>query len=323
MPKVKLVLTVEHFAMAKKGKPQIWAEYALARTLMTAFQIMPRSLSVRVGQLIARGAYGMFGKLRRVGLRNLELAFPEMEVVEREQILKGAFQNLGRVLGTVSHFDDLTKENFHDLMIYEPEPEFDTAYRRSIDEGRGRIVVGGHLGNWELQAFSYPIFFGPLTFLAREMDNPKIDKMIERIRTRLGNRQIDKANSASTIIRTLRGGGTLGMLADVNSHPKEGVFVPFFGIPACTASGVAMLAIRTNALIVPAFAIWDSSINKYRIVHDDIIEPANTGDREADITATTALYTAAIERVIRRYPNQWIWIHRRWKTRPPGEPELY
>ncbi len=309
--------------MAKKSKAQILAEYALAGSLMGSFTLLPRRASIRAGYTLAKAGYSLFGKLRRTGLRNLELAFPEKSPAEREKILEGAFRNLGRVLGTVAHFGELTKENFHDLIVYEPEPGFDEAYRRSIDEGRGRIIVGGHLGNWELQAFSYPIFFEPLTFLAREMDNPKIDRMIENIRTRLGNRQIDKANSATEIIRTLRGGGALGMLADVNSHPKEGVFVPFFGIPACTASGVAMLAIRTNALIVPAFAIWDESISKYRVVHDEIIEPTNSGDREADIVTTTAAYTAAIERVIRRYPDQWIWIHRRWKTRPPGEPDLY
>ena len=262
-------------------------------------------------------------KLSRVGMRNLELAFPDKPESERAAILQGAFENLGRVLGTVSHFHELTHENIRDLIVYEPEPAFAGAYQRSIDEGRGRIIVGGHLGNWELQAFAYPILYEPLTFLAREMDNPMIDKMIERIRTRLGNRQIDKSNSASTIIRTLRGGGAVGMLADVNSHPKEGVFVPFFGIPACTASGVAMLAIRTNAIIVPAFAVWDDEAAKYRIVYDNIIEPPNTGDRDADVVETTARYTAAIERVIRRYPDQWIWIHRRWKTRPPGEPDLY
>lgn len=309
--------------MAKKSKPQIWAEYVLARIIMSVFGVMPRRLSVRAGQAAGGLALRLFSKLRRVGLRNLEIAFPAMTPHDREELLKRTFRNLGRVMGTVTHFGVLRPDNFDSLIVYEPEPGFDEDYKRSIDEGRGRIIVGGHLGNWELQAFSYPIFFEPLTFLAREMDNPLIDRMIERTRTRLGNRQIDKANSAAEIIRTLRRGGAVGMLADVNSHPKEGVFVPFFGVPACTQSGVAMLAIRTGADIVPAFAIWDEDIGKYRVVHDRVIRPVDTGDREADITATTALYTAAIERVIRQYPDQWIWVHRRWKTRPPGERELY
>jgi KDO2-lipid IV(A) lauroyltransferase len=320
VPKVKVVLIP---LMAKKTAPQIWTEYALTRGFVSAFGLLPRKASIALGKAFGRRTSRLFAKLSRVGLRNLELAFPEKSLAEREQLLERAFENLGRVLGTVAHFGELTTENFSDLIVYEPEPEFDAAYKRSIEEGRGRIIVGGHLGNWELQAFSYPIFFEPLTFLAREMDNPLIDKMVERIRTRLGNRQIDKTNSAAEIVRTLRRGGAIGMLADVNSHPREGVFVPFFGIPACTASGVAMLAIRTNALIVPSFAIWDETIAKYRVVHDQLIEPVNTGDRDSDIVATTALYTAAIERVIRKHPDQWIWVHRRWKTRPPGEPDLY
>ena len=185
------------------------------------------------------------------------------------------------------------------------------------------MILGGHMGNWELQAFTYPLFFEPLTFLARRMDNPLIEKMIVGIRTRLGNKQIDKTNSASPILRTLRSGGTLGVLADVNSHPKEGVLVPFFGIPACTATGIAMLALRANAVIVPMFAIWDNERGKYFIYHDEIIDPVSTGDRKSDVERTTALCVAATERVIRAYPEQWIWIHRRWKTRPPGEPDLY
>jgi KDO2-lipid IV(A) lauroyltransferase len=147
--------------------------------------------------------------------------------------------------------------------------------------------------------------------------------MIMRIRTRLGNRQIDKTNAAAPILRTLRSGGTVGVLADVNSHPKEGVFVPFFGIPACTATGIAILASRANAVIVPMFAIWNEGKRRYSIVHGDIIEPANTGDRKRDVEETTAMCVAATERVVRAYPDQWIWIHKRWKTRPPGEPDLY
>ena len=162
-------------------------------------------------------------------------------------------------MATVSRFGSLTRENLTELIEYHPTPEFAAAYAKTIADGRGRIILGGHMGNWELQAFSYPVFFEPLSFLARRMDNPKIEELVLNIRTRLGNKQIDKTNSASPILRTLRSGGAVGVLADVNSHPKEGVFVPFFGIPACTASGVAMLALRANAAIVPMFAIWDES----------------------------------------------------------------
>jgi len=309
--------------MAKKNSPQIWLEYAAARSLLIFLSLLPGGVAEWIGISAGRVGYRFLSKLRKVGDRNLELAFPEKPEEERSRILKEAFQNMGRVMAVVSRFGDLTRENLADLIEYRPEPEFAAQYEKTKTDGRGRMILGGHMGNWELQAFSYPLFFEPLSFLARRMDNPMIEDMIVGIRTRLGNKQIDKTNSASPILRTLRSGGTVGVLADVNSHPKEGVFVPFFGIPACTATGIAMLAIRANAVIVPMFAIWNEESRKYFIYHDDIIEPVNTGDRKRDIEETTALCVAATERVIRAYPEQWIWIHRRWKTRPPGEPDLY
>jgi KDO2-lipid IV(A) lauroyltransferase len=287
------------------------------------FRILPRPAAMWIGILFGSVAYHALGRLRRVGMRNLDLAFPDRDPLERKQILKNVFRNLGRVMAVFSEFDDLTAKNLGDLIVYDPDPAFTASYERSINEGRGRIILGSHMGNWELQAFAYSTLFEPLSFLARRMDNRLIEDRVIRIRTRLGNKQIDKENSARAILYVLRSGGAVGVLADVNSHPKEGVFVPFFGIRACTATGVAMLALRTNAAIVPMWAIWDKDLKLFRIVYDSVIEPVSTGDREKDIEAITAQYTAAIERVIRAYPDQWIWIHRRWKTRPPGEPDLY
>jgi len=309
--------------MAKKNSAQIWLEYSAARIVLSVLRILPHPAAVWMGVSSGRLAYHLLGKLRRIGLKNLTIAFPEKSDTEHTDILRGAFRNLGRVMAVVSRFDDLTTENLADLIEYRPDPAFAAAYEKSKTDDRGRIILGGHMGNWELQAFSYPIFFEPLSFLARRMDNPKIEESIRAIRTRLGNNQIDKTNAAAPMLRILRGGGTVGVLADVNSHPKEGVFVPFFGVPACTATGVAMLAIRANAVIVPMFAIWDDKRSRYFIAHESIIEPLNTGDRKQDIEDTTAMCVAATERIIRAYPDQWIWIHRRWKTRPLGEPDLY
>ena len=309
--------------MAKKSSPQVWLEYVVIRMVLGSLGILPRNAAFWLGVTTGRLAYHLLGKLRCVGMRNLEIAFPDKSGAERTKILKAAFRNLGRVMATVSQFGELNTGNIADLIDYNVDPAYIAAYEKIKSDGRGRILLGGHIGNWELQAFSYSVVFEPISFLARKMDNPMIEEMILAVRTRFGNKQIDKKNSATQIMRTLRGGGTIGILADVNSHPKEGVFVPFFGIPACTASGVAMLAVRANAVIVPAFAIWDETRGKYFMAHDNIIEPVNSGDRKRDIEETTALFVAATERIIRAYPEQWIWIHRRWKTRPPGENELY
>ena len=147
--------------------------------------------------------------------------------------------------------------------------------------------------------------------------------MTLKIRTRFGNRPINKTNSAMLAVKILREGGILGALSDVNAHPKEGVFVPFFEINACTISGPAIMAMRSNAVILPAFCIWDKNLKKYRFVHGSILEPSQTGDRKADVVATTSAFTAEIEKLVRAYPDQWLWIHKRWKTRPSGEKELY
>jgi len=309
--------------MAKKTTAQIWIEYAAVRAVLGALSLLPRRTAMWTGMGVGSLSFHVLGKLRRVGVINLELAFPEKSHAERTGILKRAFGNLGRVMAVVSHFNSLDAAKMRGLIEYGPEPEFAAAYDETKVTGRGRIILGGHLGNWELQAFSYPVFFEPLAFLARRMDNPRIEDFVLSIRTRLGNRQIDKTNSAVPILRALRSGGTVGILADVNSHPKEGVFVPFFGIPACTATGIAMLAIRTNAVIVPLFAMWNEAEQMYSIIHGSMIYPPESGDRKKDIEEITARCVSETEKVIRRFPDQWIWIHRRWKTRPPGEPELY
>jgi KDO2-lipid IV(A) lauroyltransferase len=124
-------------------------------------------------------------------------------------------------------------------------------------------------------------------------------------------------------MKILREGGILGILSDVNAQAKEGVFVPFFGVPACTASGGAVMAIRSNALIYPTFCVWEKMEQRYRFVHGALLKPAASGNWKQDIADTTAAYTAEIEKIIRKYPDQWMWIHRRWKTRPAGERELY
>ena len=309
--------------MAQKTKPQIWIEYAFAKAILVFLGILPRKAAVMFGYMVAAAVYPFLGKLRRVGLRSIELAYPEMNEARRKALLKGSFRSLGRTLGIVGSFAKVTPENISDMIELDLKPEFATEFARIREEKRGILILTGHIGNWELFALAYSMFFEPANLLSRKMDNPKIDAMVESLRSSFGNRQIDKINSAGPILRILNKGEAVGILADVNTHPKEGVFVPFYGIEACTTTGVAMLAQRANAVIVPLFAVWDEEKGKYSMINEKIIEPANTGDRKADILTTTADFTAALERVIRKYPDQWIWIHRRWKTRPPGEPELY
>ena len=137
------------------------------------------------------------------------------------------------------------------------------------------------------------------------------------------NIPILKHDPVRELLRAMKAGATVGILMDTNMTPPEGVFVEFFGIPACTASGLARIALRTDAAVVPGFTIWDPVLRKYRLRFDPAVKLIRTGNNEADIVANTQLFTNVIEDVVRRYPEQWLWVHRRWKTRPPGQPSLY
>ncbi|HEV8590575.1 MAG TPA: lysophospholipid acyltransferase family protein [Pyrinomonadaceae bacterium] len=309
--------------MARKSKFQIRVEYIAAAGLVGFLRVLPRRVSLLLGKLFANLGYHLLGNLRGVAKRNLEIAFPELGENERQRLTKGAFENLGRVLGEMSQFPKATPASLEKIIEFRFDPALYEKYKQWRAEGRGTIIVSPHLGNWELLVFAYSALREPISYLARPLDNPLIEELTVNLRTRFGNRAINKTNSVPTAIKILREGGTLGILADVNAHPKEGVFVPFFGVPACTSSGVAMLAIRTNAVIIPLAGVWDEKENKYLAIHGDAIEPKLEGDRQANIVDTTARFTTEVEKMIRAYPDQWLWIHKRWKSRPPGEPEIY
>jgi KDO2-lipid IV(A) lauroyltransferase len=306
----------------KKNSAQIWLEYAVARTIVGFLGILPHRVALFVSTRIARLGYYLLGNLRKVGYRNLEIAMPELQQPEREKLVKGSFESLGRVLGEVSQFHKATPARLEHLIEFHIDHLLEL-YAKVRHQGRGAIVVTGHIGNWELFVFAFAAIYEPMSYLARPIDNPLIEEMTVRIRSRFGNRPINKTNSVMVASKILREGGILGILADVNAHPKEGVFVPLFGVPACTSTGAALLAIRTNSVIVPMCAVWDREKNEYVAIHGEIIEPAMTGDRKSDVAETTARFTAEIEKFVRAYPDQWLWIHKRWKTRPPGEKSLY
>jgi KDO2-lipid IV(A) lauroyltransferase len=309
--------------MARKSNFQIRVEYLVARSLFGFLSILPRRAALWVCSMIAGAGYHIFGSLRRTGMRNLEIAFPEKHRSERRDILKGTFQSLGRVLAETSQFMKATPAEIERIFEFDLDDETRELYRINKEERRGVLITTGHLGNWEMLVFGFAAIHEPISYLARPLDNPLIEDLTLRIRTRFGNRPINKTNSAMLAVKILREGGILGALSDVNAHPKEGVFVPFFGVEACTISGPAIMAMRANAAIYPAFCIWDKEKKKYRFVRGALIEPSQTGDRKADTVATTAAYTTEIEKLIRQYPDQWLWIHKRWKTRPPGEKGLY
>ena len=294
-------------------------EYALAWLLIRGISILPRPVARAAGIGLGQLVYLLHGKLRRVGMRNLQLAFPQKSAHERRRILRGEFTSLGRQLAEVCLFPSYTRENVTKIVVYDGFENFERAEAR----GKGVIYLTAHLGGWELSAFSHSIQGHPLHVVMRGMDNPFLDRFITHLRTMHGNRAVDKDNFVRGLLSAMKAGETVGILMDTNMTPPQGVFVDFFGIPACTASGLARIALRTDAAVVPGFTIWDRKLRKYRLRFDPALALIRTGDEEADIVANTALFTKVIEQYVRRYPDQWLWVHRRWKTRPAGEKSLY
>jgi len=294
-------------------------EYALAWLLIRGISILPRPVARAAGIGLGQLVYLLHGKLRRVGMRNLQLAFPQKSAHERRRILRGEFTSLGRQLAEVCLFPSYTRENVTKIVVYDGFENFERAEAR----GKGVIYLTAHLGGWELSAFSHSIQGHPLQVVMRGMDNPFLDRFITHLRTMHGNRAVDKDNFVRGLLSAMKAGETVGILMDTNMTPPQGVFVDFFGIPACTASGLARIALRTDAAVVPGFTIWDRELRKYRLRFDPALALIRTGVEEADIVANTALFTKVIEQYVRRYPDQWLWVHRRWKTRPAGEKSLY
>jgi KDO2-lipid IV(A) lauroyltransferase len=305
--------------MSKHGKVQTALEYMTARMLLTVLGWLPRPLALALGRGMGHLAYTFGGRLRRTGTRNLELAFREMSESERAQILRGCFANLGRLLGEFSQFQRATTESLRQILDCEGLENLDEALKR----GRGVILFTGHLGAWELSSFALSAFGYPMSFLVRRIDNPKIETLIEKTRTRFGNRSIDKRAAARPMLRTLHAGGIVGILVDLNTQPHEGVIVNFFGIPASTTTGLATLALRTQAAVLPVFVPWDDERGRFVLHIDPALAIIPTGDKERDVRELTSQFTRTIESYVRRFPDQWLWIHKRWNTRPPGEENFY
>jgi KDO2-lipid IV(A) lauroyltransferase len=302
-----------------KSKLQINLEYAVARTLLAIFAVMPLRTALAAGSTLGRWGYYFSGRLRRTGLRNLELAFPDLEPQRREELLRGCFQNLGRLLGVFSHFTNDSAKELRGVIECEGLAHLDAA----IKSGRGVILFTGHVGAWELSSFALSLFDHPLSFLVRRIDNPKIEALVDRARSSRGNRTVDKRSAAREMLQTLQGGGTLGILVDLNTLDREGIFVDFFGVPASTTFVLAKMALRTGALVLPVFAPWDEQRKCFVLKIEAPIAFTRTGEEQDDVRRFTQLFTNVVEKYVRLYPEQWLWIHRRWKTRPSGEPGLY
>jgi KDO2-lipid IV(A) lauroyltransferase len=294
-------------------------EYAAAWPFIKILGILPRPLSRAFAIGLAQVVYLLHFRLRQVGMRNLAMVFPEKTEAERKRILRGVFTSLGRQLAELCQFPRYTPDNIDQVVVYDGQENYERAYAR----GKGVLFLTGHFGGWELSAFAHSLHGHWLHVVMRPMDNPYLDRLLQQYRTMYGNKTVAKDDFVRGLLAAMKAGETVGILMDTNMTPPQGIFVDFFGIPACTASGLARIALRTDAAVVPGFTIWDPALQKYRLRFDPALELVRTGNLEADIAANTQMFTKVIEDYVRKYPDQWLWVHRRWKTRPEGQPGLY
>lgn len=296
-----------------------WLEFAAAWLVLRVVGLLPRSLARAVGAGVAKLLYAARPKLSRAGLFNLKLAFPDWSDAQRRATLRRLVRHIGWMAGEFAQFPRYTRERIEQIVIREGYEYFAAARAR----GKGVIFLTGHMSAWELAPFAQARYGDPLHFLVRPIENSRVDALVLRYRMLSGNQPIDKNQSARAMLRILRDGGTIGILMDQNTLLEEGVFVDFFGTRACTSSGLARLALRTDCAVVPGYVFWDEALRKYRLHFEPAVEIARTADEEADVRENTARFTKVVEDYARRYPDQWLWVHKRWKTRPPGEPPLY
>ncbi|HEV2579153.1 MAG TPA: lysophospholipid acyltransferase family protein [Acidobacteriaceae bacterium] len=304
---------------ARRPSLREWLEYIALRLIVATLKWLPRSISRALGAAIGALAWHLVARLRRIGLRNLSLAFPDMPAPERERILRKLYRYLGWQMSEFCRMPRATRADAQKFFRYEGLEHFLAARSR----GNGVLVLTGHLGAWELSSFYHSLMGRPMSMVIRRLDNPLVDTFVNRIRCLHGNRVLHKDDFARGLLQAMQRGDTVGILMDTNMTPPQGVFVPFFGTLACTASGLARVAAHSKAAVLPGFMLWEPDEHRYVLHFGPELNLTRTDDSAADALANTALFTATIESWIRRYPEQWLWVHRRWKTRPEGEETLY
>lgn len=294
-------------------------EYAAAWSVLHAVGLLPRGMARAVGAGVAALFYGLNPRLERAAIFNLKMAFPEMTETEQRATARRLMRHIGWMGGEFSQFPRHTAESIRRVIAIDGMENYEAAKAR----GKGLIYLTGHMGAWELAPFAQALNGHPLNFLVRPLENRRVNALVDRYRCLGGNRTIDKNEAVREMLRILRENGDVGVLMDVNSSLDEGVFVPFFGVPACTSSGVARIALRTDCAVMPGYVFWSQAERRYHLQLDPSIPLVRSGDTEADVVANTARFVQVFEQYARRYPDQWLWVHKRWKTRPAGEAPLY
>ena len=294
---------------------EYWLVVAVARVLGW----MPRGFARLFAGALAWAVYHAMGRLRRVGERNLKLTLSGQSIEERRRILRSLYRYLGWQLVEFCQMPYYTRENTKRSIRTEGLEHYLAAQAL----GRGVLVLTGHLGAWELSSFYHSLMGYPMGMVIRRLDNRRLDEFVNGVRCLHGNRVLHKDDFARGLLTAMHAGETVGILMDTNMTPPQGEFVKFFGIAACTASGLARVALKTGAAVLPGFMLWEPKEKKYVLHFGTQLHFAPTGNSEADVLAATQQCNDVLESWIRRYPEQWLWIQCRWKACPGDESPLY
>jgi KDO2-lipid IV(A) lauroyltransferase len=300
---------------------RVRAEYLVLRAVIDGLAALPLGIAMRVGEAVMWLVILLAFPLRRVGMTNLAIAFPEKPVAERRRILHASMLNLGRMVAELAHLPQLDDAALRDMVRFEDE----TWWREAIGWERptGVLILSGHFGNWELLVYAHGRRGHPVTMVHRPIRNQLYDRWLNRLRARAGTRLVRKHHAATEVLRALRQKQLLVLPFDQNSTRQLGVFVDFFGKAASTNAGIARIGLRADAPVVPAFIVRQGRSARHLVYVLPIIELERTGDPRADVVRNTQRLSLVFEDMVRRFPEQWLWVHRRWKTRPEGEPSVY
>jgi len=283
---------------------------------MKVLHLLPFSLGCRIGEMAGTVWFYLDPRHRMITLANLERAFGrEMSKAQRIALARRAYRTLGRVLMECLFLPSLTAEAIQDYVSISGLSHFHEAETG----GKGVLILTAHFGNWELMALAFNLYGLPSSVVARPLDNPYLDRLVENLRTQYGNQVIAKKGAVKEIMKCLAQKGRVGILIDQNVSTREGVFVDFFHTPASTTPVLAALSQKTGAPVVPVFIVPRMEGSGYVIEIGKPLNLVNTGEKEKDLIMNTAHFTLIIEEYVRKYPHCWFWMHQRWKIRPEDQ----
>jgi len=286
-------------------------EYALVRLLIAMVRLMPDALVRLSGTLLGLGFYTVDRAHRRIAQRNLAAAFPGRSDEDRRAIARAAFAHFGRLLFQLLAFSTLSPAQMLERVEFEGEDRARLAYA----QGKGVLFVTGHFGFWELHAMVHALQIAPIGLLARALDNPYLNQLLEGIRQRTGNTVIYRRGTIRRVMRALGNGQGVAVLIDQHIMSRDAIYVDFFERPAATTSAVAALALRTGAPVVPVFALPLAN-GRIRVIYEHPVEPPR-GETDDAVREFTQRCTDVLEMYVRRHPELWLWMHRRWRDMGP------